>query len=167
MNYGKDDELPRFDDELEVTPAEAAEAEALARMLAGKSGVQLPSEVSEAAGLLRIAANDELSATALARIEAELIERQATAARKGTERRYWWGWLTLAALAPATVVVYLVNSSGGDSGGVALTQPRVPVPEVKVLQAQASWIVSDAERGAFEREMDEYRGQILASLDVH
>lgn len=165
MNYGKDDELSRFDDDLEVTPAEAAEAEALARVLEGKSGVQLPNAVSEAVGLLRVAAHDDLSETALARIEAELMAQHAP--RKATQRQRGWWWLALAALAPATVVVYLVNGAREDSGAVLVMSPSVPVPEVRVLQAQASWIVSDAERGAFEREMEEYRSQILASLDVH
>jgi hypothetical protein len=167
MSHGKDEELDRFDNELEVDPEEAAQAEALAQMLAGKSRIQLPSEVSEAVALLRTAANHDLSAAALARIETEIAENLRRNVREEKGPRNGWWWVVLAALAPATFVVYLMSNPKSDSSEVPLTASNLPVPEVKVLQAQASWVISDAERGAFEREMQNYRGRILASLDGH
>ncbi len=166
MSHGKDDELHPFDDELEVDPEEAAQAEALAQMLAGRSRIQLPTEVSEAVALLRTAANHDLSEAALARIETEIVEnlRRNIREEKGPRNGRWW--VVLAALAPATLVVYLMNNPERDSSEVSTTASNLPVPEVKVLQAQASWVISDAERGAFEREMQNYRGRVLASLDV-
>jgi hypothetical protein len=151
----------------EVTAEEAAEAAELTRLLAGKSGVALSEDAMNGVGLLRLAHEAELSPDAFARIEAEVLAGkvvQSDAAAPVTWRKAWW-WL-LAATAPAAIALFLVlnETAGPETASLALAQ--LPNPDVKVLEAQASWVTSEAERPAFEREMRDYRAQVLASLDV-
>lgn len=155
------------DSELEdVSEAELAEAAELARAMWGKAA-KLSEQAAEGAGLLRLVRHGELSPEAFARIESEVLG----AARvppidqptRGAFVSRAWLWL-VAAMVPAATALFLVLVETSEPAVVgAMTE--LPIPAVEVLQAQASWVASDAERPAFEREMRDYRAQVLASLD--
>jgi hypothetical protein len=159
------DDEPRVsgEDDLDVTAEEAAEAEALAHALAGKS-VHLQGEVLEGVGLMRLSRR-ELSVGSSARIEAELLTGRGPTQGIAQPRRSWW-WIALAALAPAAVIVLVLRAPGSkNEAEMVAVHASLPSPEIEVLQAQASWLNSDAERPGFEREMHAYRKLVLASLD--
>lgn len=153
----------------EISPEEAAEAAELTRLLAGKSGVTLQDDVMDGVGLLRIAHQGELSPAAFARIEAEVLggkfEQSNTDAPVSWRKAWWW---LLAAVAPAATALFLVlNETSAPEPAANVAAVQLPPPDIEVLEAQASWVTSDAERAAFEREMHDYRTQVLASLDTH
>lgn len=159
------DDEPRVsgEDDLDVTAEEAAEAEALAHALAGKS-VHLHAEVLEGVGLMRLSRR-ELSEASAARIEAELLRGSGATRGSAPPRRSWW-WVALAALAPAAVIALVLQSSASNKDAEMVgVRDSLPIPEIEVLQAHASWLNSDAERPGFEREMHTYRKLVLASLD--
>lgn len=150
-------------DDLEFTAEEAAEAQALAEALAGRS-VHLDAEVLEGVGLMRLA-HRELSAASAARIEGDLLERRGVRPALEQQRRAWW-WIAIAALAPAAVIALVLSQATMDSNEELVSSgTSLPIPEIAVLQAQASWLNSDSERSEFEREMHGYRELVLASLD--
>lgn len=153
------------DDLGELSPEEVAEAEELARLLAGRSHVSLSEEALQGAGLMRLGKLSELSPASRDRIELELLAGMRGRGPSEVQTRKVWWWL-LAALAPATaLVVFLVNTSQSGSSTGSFTAFALPEPDVAVLQAQASWVASDKQRSTFEREMQDYRKQVLASLD--
>lgn len=160
------DELAQDGELGDVSEAELAEAADLARAMSGKAA-QLSEAAAEGAGLLRLVRHTELSPEAFARIETEVLgaaraPASESPARSGLVSRAWL-WL-VAATVPAAAALFLVLAETSEPDVVgAMTE--LPVPDVEVLQAQASWVASDAERPAFEREMRDYRAQVLASLD--
>jgi hypothetical protein len=145
-----------------ISEEEAREAAALAEVLEGRS-VHLSQDVLEAVGLLRLAENDELSLESASKIEAELLSRHRPL-EVNARRSAWW-WVLLAGLGPAGVVVVLFVRTEPDRREAALASRQLPVPELSVIEAQASWLASDAERPSFEREMQTYRNQVLAALE--
>lgn len=167
------DDKPETDAELDaalddVSPEEAAEAAELSRLLSGRSGVTLSDDAMDGVGLLRVAHDGELSPAAFARIEAEVLAGKlepSTAESQASWRKVWW-WL-LAAVAPAAAALFLVlDETSAPESAASASWVALPSPDVKVLEAQASWVTSDTERAAFEREMSDYRAQVLASLDT-
>lgn len=156
-------------DELDdVSEAELAEAAELARALSGKAA-QLSDEAAEGAGLLQLRRHAELSSDAFARIETEVLSAarapRADAQSSNTLVNRVWLWL-IAATVPAAAALFLVLAKTSEPAVVGALG-ELPVPGVEVLQAQASWVNSDVERPLFEREMRDYRAQVLASLDQH
>lgn len=159
---------PPLDEELgEITPEEAAEAAELTRLLVGKSGASVSEEALIGVALLRAEHEGELSGAAFARIEAELLEGDFEGSSAPTQvswNKLWW-WL-LAALLPAAGTTFLVLNETAKPGVANLDVVRLPTPNVGVLEAQASWLTSDAKRPDFEREMRDYRAQVMALLDA-
>lgn len=157
-----------FDRELgEVSAEEAAEAAELTRALAGKGSHLVSDEALEGTALLRVFHEGELSPTAFARIEADVLGTRGVPDQLPSRvawRKAWW-WL-LAAVAPAAAALLIVVGQSFAPESSAVSVRSLPVPDVSVLEAQASWVGSDENRPAFEREMRDYRAQVLASLDV-
>lgn len=166
--FDKPDE-PADDAELDdVSEAELAEAAALVRSMSGKAA-QLSAETAEGAGLLQLMRHGELAPEAFARIETEVlraarIPQAETQSSNAVVNRVWL-WLVAAAV-PGAAALFLVLAKTSEPAVVGAAT-ELPVPDVEVLQAQASWVASDAERPVFEREMRDYRAQVLASLDPH
>lgn len=151
----------------DISADEEREAAELVRLLAGRATVNLSSDTMDGVGLLRLAHDVELSPEAFARIEADLLAGKTDAREAEPSvswRKVWW-WL-LAAVAPATAALFLVLSETSAPNTASRGAVQLPAPDVEVLEAQASWITSDAQRPTFEREMRDYRAQVLASLDA-
>lgn len=144
-----------------ISEEEAREAARLAEVLEGRA-VHLSQDMLEGVGLLRVAQNDDLPSDSAAKIETELLSHFGVR-EVNAPRRAWW-WVLMAGLGPAAVAVVLLVRPESDSNEEALAN-NVPVPEISVLEAQASWLVSDAARLPFEREMQTYRSQVLAALE--
>lgn len=163
MSNADDEPRTSGEHDLDVTAEEAAEAEALAQALAGKS-VRLQADVLEGVGLMRLSRR-ELSESSAARIEAELLTGRGSTRGIAQARSSWW-WIALAALAPAAVIALVLGSPvSKNKGEMVAVRASLPIPELDVLHAQASWLNSDTERPGFEREMHAYRKLVLASLD--
>lgn len=144
-----------------ISDEEAREAAALAEVLEGRS-VHLSEEVLESVGLLRLAQTDELSPDSAAKIESELLSHLRVSEVNAPRKACWW--VLMAGLAPAALAFVLLVRPQPDREEAALAS-QVPMPGRSVLEAQASWLVSDGKRPSFEREMQTYRNQVLAALE--
>jgi hypothetical protein len=140
---------------------EQAQAEALARALAGEPGSQeAPPEALEAAGLLRLSAgaalDEERSQAVFDRVLSGLPEPEAP-------RRGWLRWLIpVGSVAVAAAMVLLIMRPAAQPAA------GLPWPNRALLQSQARAAAgTDADASALRVQMRSYRGELFARLDRH
>lgn len=154
-----------LDDE-EFSAEELAEAEALARVLAGGRLDGAPSEALEAAALLRTARQPELSEARSQQMLDELLaKRPAPRAAAPTSLR----WLRLAwLLVPAAaggVVVWQVSQTANEAAHAVGASVTLPAPSRELLRLQAV-ALQGQQQAEYERELGAYRGEVLALLEA-
>ena len=146
---------------------ELAEAAALSRALDRGTAHSVPEDALEAAALLRISQQPELTDDRAKGLWAEL-ESQAKfrggAAEPDGKRR--WLWALIPALAGVAAILVLVEGQEKPAP-VGVVEGLIPMPSAALLQAQAQYMQSEdpQTRAAFSERMGEYRAVVLASLE--
>src|SRR4051812_38507147 len=147
----------RDDDELEATPQERAQAEALAHALErGAARDAGPVDAVAPAALLRAAARPTIDP---ARLETAAARGRAAL---GARRRSRLRWLLPALLAPsaaAAVALFLVASPARRA-----PSPPLPLPSPALLQAQARAARGRPDLSALDAQMHDYRAAYYAAL---
>lgn len=142
----------------EADTEEREEAARLALALEGRSVREVPEEALEAALLLRVMEDGELSSERAAAILEEL-ERTAPGQTERT-RRLPWPWLVTALGMCALGVVIGLDRLGSSA------PPRaafLPEPSIELLASQATRF-DGPETAEYRMRMAEYRERVFASL---
>jgi hypothetical protein len=144
---------PQHDEEREVDEAEQLEAERLARALDERAESAVPEDALEAALLLRVLADGELSDARADELEAEVLQSVRV---RPPQRALVWSTLSAALGLAALVLVLWFDRR----------QPplvRLPEPSVDLLAAQAA-LLSGEPSVEYPRQMAAYRQEALVAL---